>query len=104
MEDKAGIGTNRLIKKGAILVTSAEEVLKYLGCKKITKNEEKVSKRKVPKEYENIYKVLEKDTLIADEISRKTNISIVKVNTTLTMLELEGYIENIPGNLFKTKE
>ena len=30
--------------------------------------------------------------------------NIANVNTILTMLELEGYIESLPGNNFKAKE
>lgn len=55
----------------------------------------------MPKEYEKIYKILKQGNLTVDEISRKTNTNIIEVNTKLTMLELEGYIERMPGNVFK---
>lgn len=44
------------------------------------------------------------EALNADEISKKTGENIANVNTILTMLELEGYIESLPGNNFKAKE
>ena len=103
IEDKAGIGTNRLIKNGAILVTNPQEILKHLGCNKIAKIENKPAKVEISKEYEYIYNLLKNEDLSADEISRKTNTNIIEINAALTMMELEGYIENLPGNIFRIK-
>ncbi len=104
IEDKSGIGTNRLIKNGAILVTSPEEILKYYETKTRKEIKKTTIEKEVPKEYKKIYRLLKNEVLNADEISRKTKTNIIEINTQLTMLELEGYIENLPGNYFKAKE
>lgn len=103
IEDKSGIGTNRLIKNGAILVTNPQEILRHLGCNKVNKIEKKPVKVEVAKEYEYIYNLLKNGELSVDEICRKTNMGIAPINATLTMMELEGYIENLPGNIFRIK-
>ena len=58
----------------------------------------------IPLEYRKIYNSIKQEALNADEISKKTGENIANVNTILTMLELEGYIESLPGNNFKAKE
>ena len=79
------------------------KILKHLGCNKIAKIENKPAKVEISKEYEYIYNLLKNEDLSADEISRKTNTSIIEINAALTMMELEGYIENLPGNIFRIK-
>lgn len=103
-EDKAGIGTNRLLKRGAILVTSPDDILEYYGEKRKNVIQEKRMNIEIPKEYCKIYEQIETQALSADEISKITKTNIIEVNTTLTMLELEGYIESLPGNYYKAKE
>lgn len=104
IEDKAGLGTNKLLKNGAILVTQPEDILQHFqNIEKI----EKTSKEyeiEVPDEYRIIYEQIKKETLNANEISKRVKMSISEVNTILTMLELEGYILSLPGNYFKKKE
>ena len=47
-----------------------------------------------------VYKYIGKNTINIDEICKKTKLEISKVNYILTMLELEGYIEQLPGKFF----
>lgn len=103
IEDKAGIGTNRLIKKGAILVTEPKDILDCLKKQTIIQSEAQYD-LEIPLEYRKIYNSIKQEALNADEISKKTGENIANVNTILTMLELEGYIESFPGNNFKAKE
>ena len=48
-----------------------------------------------------ICKVLEEGRCLADNLSLKTGIDITTVLSTLTMLELEGIVESLPGNQFR---
>ena len=109
IEEKEGVGTNRLIKKGAKLVTDIEDIFKELGIPvnnvenvntKVKKNKEIVN---IPEEYIQIYSCFGEKPISIDEMLRKTKITINNLNYTLTMMELEGYIEKLPGNLFKIK-
>ena len=101
IEDKAGIGTNRLIKKGAMLVTSVEDILKYYKKEVIPQIQE--MKVEIPEEYRQVYEIISEESISSDEISRKIKVNIREVNTILTMLELEGFIESLPGNCYKRK-
>lgn len=104
IEEKEGIGTNRLIKNGAKLVTCVDDILKDLKInseKNVNNKQEKTIKIvNVPKEYEKVYKSITKEPISIDEICKKTKLEISEVNYKLTMLELEGYIEKLPGNFF----
>lgn len=103
LEQKEGIGTNRQIKKGAKLVTTPEEIIKELNIqtKKIIENKEKtIEIEDVAKEYMPIYKLISEKPINVDELCKKTKMEISKMNYILTMLELEGYINQLPGKFF----
>lgn len=102
--DKSGFGTNRLLKRGAKLVTGVEDLIKYFNNIEEIENEEVEMQIEIPEEYRKIYEKIIKEPTNADEIRKKVNLSISEINTILTMLELEGFIESIPGNYFKRKE
>lgn len=99
--DKHGVGTNRLLKKGAILVTEAIDIIRHFELSELVENVEKLP-IEMPEEYREIYQLLEEKTMSVNEISKSTNKSIPDVNTILTMLELEGFIKRVPGNCFKS--
>ena len=101
IEDEAGVGTNNMIKKGGKLVTCIEDILKYYdGIKEVEKQGMMID---VPNEYKSIFENITKEPINSDEISKKTKESISKINTVLTMLELEGFIESLPGNYYRRK-
>lgn len=103
LEQKEGIGTNRQIKNGAKLVTTPMEIIEELKIKteEIKENKGKVIEiANVPEEYMPVYKYITEKPINIDEICKKTKMEISKVNYILTMLELEGYIEQLPGKNF----
>lgn len=103
LEQKEGIGTNRQIKKGAKLVTNSQEIIDELKIKiEENKNNKqtKIEILNIPEEYMPVYKYITEEPINIDEISKKTQMEISKVNYILTMLELEGYIEQLPGKNF----
>lgn len=104
IEDKSGVGTNRLIKKGALLVTEIKDILQYFESIEEVDKIENVLKIEIPEEYKKVYEQIQEKALNRDEIAKRIKMNISKVNTILTMLELEGYIESLPGNCFKKKE
>ena len=101
IDDEAGVGPNRWIKKGAKLVTCAEDILEYFNDIKEIKNQGLIVD--VPQEYKKVYDIISTDPINTDEIAKKTGLNISEVNTILTMLELEGFIDSLPGNYFKKK-
>lgn len=100
-----GIGTNRLIREGAILVTKPSQIIKDFNQKKLSKPEKVKSKKiKIPKEYKSIYYILKENPMYINEISKKEKKSISEINGILTLMEIEGYITRLDQNQYKIKE
>ena len=127
LENKNGIGTNNLIKKGiAKLVTSSEDILKTIEViesekKSESKNSWKIklklyknniSEKKIyikinkkiqklkeleSKNYKEIYELIYNKINTADEICKYTNKEIKEINEKLLMMEIEGFIKKTAG-------
>ena len=103
LEQKEGIGTNRQIKEGAKLVTTPQDIIDELKIKTEEIKDEKEKEIEIvniPEEYMPVYKYINTNPINIDELCKKTKMEISKVNYILTMLELEGYIEQLPGKNF----
>lgn len=103
LDSKNGVGTNNLIKEGAILVTNANDIIKKLYDDRSDSLGKQLSIMPVSEEYRDVYNLLQGRDMTNDEISRSLNIEISKMNSILTMMELEGYIEQAAGSVFKIK-
>ncbi len=108
ISDRLGIGTNKLLKNGAKCVVTAEDILQeyeFLKELKINNNingyKEKINISEIPKEYREIYKSIGDEETHINIICKKTKLDITEVNAGLTILELEGYIKRLPGNMFE---
>ena len=101
LNQKEGIGTNKLLKQGAILVTSPEDIQKQLGIKELQEYKEKEIIALVPQEYLELYNKIKNEPTNIDEICRKMNVDINQINYGLTMLEIQGFICSMPGGYFK---
>lgn len=110
LESKNSIGVNNLIKNGANLVTSANDIIKefeniknrvkiektnYNFFDEYSKNISQLSK----KEFE-VYNCINKKSRNADEISDITKLEISKVNEILSILEIEEYIVKVSNNRY----
>ncbi len=83
-------GTNSIIKNGAQIVTSAEDVLAFYGKKKEIKSNRKENFSDSEK---SILSLLEKEALERDEIVRKLKKPSAEVNATISNLEIKGVIK-----------
>lgn len=101
-------GTNYLIKEGAGLVTSADDIIKnypeynnLLSSKKqtIINNEEKGS----PIE-NKIMNCLKSEPVSIDFICEKSGIDIATLNANLLIMEIKGKIAKHPGNRYSINE
>lgn len=110
-----GVGTNKLIRKGAILVTSTKEIIdefsfldynetqnakrtkKRVYEKIKNKIERNADKTIVKEEYKEIYELIENGITSINDIYRKSNKSIGEVNKIIFMLEVEEYIQKKEG-------
>lgn len=106
VDDKNGIGTNRLIQEGAKIVTCTEDIIKefpFLSYKVPPKKKEKEieiqKKRKIckNKEYNEIYRLITETPISLNEIYQKTSKNIAEVNHILLMLELDEYVKKVAG-------
>lgn len=104
VNDKRGVGTNRLIQNGAKIVTSAKDILEefpFLPYKILEKEKQEKTKkcRKIcpNKNYNKIYQLITEDPISLNELYKKTNKNIADINNILFMLELEGYIKKTVG-------
>jgi DNA processing protein len=115
-----GKGPNQLIKQGAKLVESVEDVMEALGyvgeqLKEHTAEAagEATAKAETPlfetpqfclKGHEKqIYDSLGSEPLHTDQVIDRTDLPPGTVNATLMSLRLKGLIRQLPGNLFKRR-
>lgn len=107
IDSSRGIGTNRLIQEGAILVTRPDQIQNDLlksNMKKLEeKNEIKIYEN-IPEEYLPIYKLLSNEPIHINQIVKELNTTISEVNSIITLMELDGYIMQLSGNQFKKRE
>lgn len=108
-----GVGANELLFEGAQIVISPEQIIKdcnnYIPIQekldiktgKVTNEVSYEFEINIPKEYLKIYNLIKEKEINANDISRELNIKISELNSILTMMELEGYITQEAGNLFK---
>lgn len=118
-----GIGTNKLIQKGAKLVTCSQDILKEYGeeymkkgkvrkidicqIEKSKKTGEQGKKLKnkihemqeVPQEYMTIYQLISYTPQNIQYFANRSGLKIAEVTQKLIMLELQGYIKSMPRKL-----
>lgn len=96
-------GTNKLIKDGAKIVTSIDDIIEEIVLlKDIYKNNEKKEMN-----YDNlnvvemkVVKCINNGPIHCDMISYNTGINISELNSILTILEMKGIIKQLKGNVF----
>jgi len=95
-------GTNTLIKQGAKLVTSVEDILEeFFELKNVKiKSKENQELKGLNTDEKNIIDKLDSGSVHIDVLSRATGYSVQKINTTLMMLELRGIVRQLPGKFF----
>lgn len=100
-------GTNQLIKEGAKMVESSEDILEEIlpqwRSERETIPEVKDSKRDLSKEEEILYELLGETPLHIDVIIRESRLDPGKVSSLLLNLELKGLISQWPGKCFSRK-
>lgn len=98
--DPRSRGTNNLIKEGALLVESVEDILSYLdspwifGPKSLP--DKKESSCNPP--HKLVMENLSKTPIGVDELARECQMSAQTISQALVELELENYIMRHPGN------
>ncbi len=109
-------GPHTLIKQGAVLVESIEDIMESLGVigkqlrDHVQASIEEVSKHQTEKRNvtqlhlspaeQSIYDCLGRDPLHADHITAATRLPAGKITGELVSLQLKGLVKSLPGNFF----
>lgn len=96
-------GPNTIIREGARMVTSAEDILIDLGMKEIVPDqEEKTQEPELLNELQNrIYALLQTENMDSRQMSEKLQEDENNIITELGMMEINGMILREAGNLFR---
>jgi DNA processing protein len=92
---KASLGTNRLIKEGATLITSAQDVMEALNLKMIVEHSE--ARAVIPEDATEakLLSMLSHDPVHVDQIVQGSGLPITQVSSTLAMMELKGMVRQM---------
>ena len=98
-----GVGTARLISKGAKIVIDPKQILEDLKIEYKEFKKEKIKNKtvKIPEKFNKIYTSLENKEMTSDEISIELNTPIYEINAQLILMELEGYISKNENGEYK---
>jgi len=93
----ASVGTHNLLRSGAKIVTGIKDILEELGLEE--SDHKKNSPPKVPssKEEEKLLKILSGEPLHIDNIVKLVKLQTASVASTLSMMELKGWVKNVGG-------
>ena len=105
--DSKAVGPNALIKQGAALVETADDVLGALRLDHLSGVADAPSPRKVEfilselgPDARAIHDVLSMDPMHIDEVTRAVGLSSPAVSSALLMLEMRKLVQQLPGKLF----
>lgn len=94
---KSSLGTNRLLKEGATLVTSAQDVLEALNLKMVTAHSE--ARAVIPEDptEAKLFLLLSNDPTHVDYLVRESGLPVAQVSSTLALMELKGMVRQVAG-------
>ncbi|MBI4225802.1 DNA-protecting protein DprA [Candidatus Roizmanbacteria bacterium] len=92
LTSKMSAAPNSLLKQGAKLVTSVDDILEEFNLRLVPKKEEELGKD-LNGEEKMIFQILRDEAKLSDEIVNQTKLAIEKVLNILSMLEIKGIVE-----------
>lgn len=97
LDSCVGVGVNKMIKKGAILVTDINDILTNYPQFANKKRKTIVKKLNIKKEYIEIYKILQKKEVSMEDLLTETQYSYKEIIKILSNMEIEKIIVNDMG-------
>ncbi|MDF2690319.1 MAG: protecting protein DprA [Gammaproteobacteria bacterium] len=106
-------GCHQLIRQGAVLIESVQDILLELkpqlnekikvAVTDLQLIKERDNDKKAPAEYTAILEQLGSDTLSIDHLVAQTGLTIEQVSSILLMMELKGFVSQVPGGYIRNK-
>lgn len=93
-------GPHYLIKQGAKLVESAEDILKNFNFPERKVNYQISGNDSLNKESLLVLETLKIESLYVDKIIEKTKLPAAVIASTIAILEIEGKVKNLGGNIY----
>lgn len=107
LDNRCGIGTNKMIKNGAILLSGISDIFEELKNQKMNdyienyKKNSKKSIENIPNGCEKVYNLIRSEPTSIDYIFSKLREPISEISYKLTLLELEGLIITMEGGFYE---
>jgi len=98
---KNSIGANNLIKSGAKMVTSVDDILEELNLTGLKSQKEENKKENMSPEEKLIFSIIEKEPVHIDKICEIAKMPAGRVMSIVSILEIQGIIKNIGGKFAK---
>jgi DNA processing protein len=100
-------GCHHLIRQGAKLIETAEDVLEDLGNLSLVALGDGVDGQKeesgspvLQGDYAVVLEKIAFDPISVDDLKAETNFTVEEISSMLLVLELEGLVSSAPGGLF----
>jgi DNA processing protein len=110
IDSNTSFGTNGLIKQGAKLVSSADDITEELNFPEVTQGLPQHKPAESRNDYNQhglllsdesiLYNLVSGESISLDEIVEKTNLSVASVYNALLRLQLKKLIKELPGKQF----
>lgn len=94
--DPGSVGTNNLIKAGAGVITSVDDILSQLGLIRHTTHAKQVRGRTANEQ--NLLDLMLQGITEGEELLEQSGLEVSEFNTSLTMLEIGGKIRALGAN------
>jgi len=94
---RSSVGCNRLIRDGARMVLSAQDILEELNLTMIEHQAEARTYLPADPTEARLLNLVSDNPVHVDEICRQSNLPIHKVSSTLAMMELKGMVRQVGG-------
>lgn len=95
----ASSGTNRLIREGAAVITSAGDLLAELGFERPENEGVKIDPAELSATERRVYEILSVENLARDELVVKLGLPISETNSLLAAMEIRGWIKEAGGEI-----
>lgn len=98
---KNSIGANNLIKKGAKMVTSVNDILEELNLTELKIHKKESEEERLNPEEKLVLNIIIKEPIHIDKICEIAKLPANRVLSIISVLEIQGIIKNISGKFVK---